>query len=255
MEKTKISIVSYLNSKPFLYGLNKVLNETEVQISLDIPSKIAAKLDFGVAEIGLIPVAGLQDLNEYQIVSDYCIGAIKKVRTVVLVSDVPLDQVDTVLMDYQSRSSVLLSKVLAKFYWKKNFKWENTCNNFHNKSIKENTAGIVIGDRVFEIENKYKYLYDLSEEWFNFTGLPFVFAVWAAVKNVTPKFESDFNKALSFGINNLEKIVELEQPGYPGVNIFNYFNDNISFNLDEKKKEGMKKFLDLAKKLEPVELI
>jgi chorismate dehydratase len=255
MEKTKISIVSYLNSKPFLYGLNKILNNTEIQISLDIPSKIVAKLDFGIAEIGLIPVAGLQDLNDYKIVSDYCIGAIKKVRTVVLVSEVPLEQIDTVLMDYQSRSSVLLSKVLAKFYWKKEFKWENTCNNFHNKSIKGNTGGVVIGDRVFGIEKKYKYSYDLSEEWFNFTGLPFVFAVWATVKDITSEFESNFNKALSFGINSLAKIVEIEQPGYPDVNIYNYFKDNISFDFDEMKKEGMNMFLDLAKKLEPVELI
>jgi chorismate dehydratase len=255
MEKTNISIVSYLNSKPFLYGLNTILNDTEIQISLDIPSKIVAKLDFGIADIGLIPVAGLQDLNEYQIVSNYCIGAVKKVRTVVLVSDVPLEQIDTILMDYQSRSSVLLSKVLAKFYWKKDFKWENTCNNFHNKSIKRNRGGVVIGDRVFDIESKYKYSYDLSEEWYSFTGLPFVFAVWAAVKNVTKEFESDFNRALSHGINSLEKIVEMEQPDYPDVNIYNYFKQNISYSFDEKKKEGMKKFLDLAKKLEPVELI
>ena len=68
MNKTKISIVSYLNSKPFLYGLNRVLNDEQIQISLDIPSKIGAKLDFGIADIGLIPVAGLQDLNEYTVI-------------------------------------------------------------------------------------------------------------------------------------------------------------------------------------------
>jgi chorismate dehydratase len=255
MEKTRISIVSYLNSKPFLYGLNTMLNDKYIQISLDIPSKIVAKLDFGIADIGLIPVAGLQDLNDYRIISDFCIGAVKKVRTVVLVSDVPLEQIDTILMDYQSRSSVLLSKVLAKFYWKKEFKWENTCNNFHNKSIKGSTAGVVIGDRVFDIENRYKYSYDLSEEWSNFTGLPFVFAVWASTKNISGEFESVFNRALSYGIENIEKIVETEQPKYMDVNIQDYFKENISFDFDTKKKEGMKKFLDLAKKLEFAELL
>ena len=171
----------------------------------------------------------------------------------VLASDVPLDEIETVLMDYQSRSSVLLTKVLAKFYWKKSFKWENTCNDFQHVSIHGSTAGIVIGDRVFEIENNFRYIYDLSEEWYNFTKLPFVFAVWAANKKVTSAFEMAFNTALSFGIENMKEIIGQEQNNYPGVDISDYFAQNISFELDSKKKKGMKKFLELAGRLEPVE--
>ena len=157
MRKTRVSIISYLNSKPFLYGLNRMSTANQIDLSLDIPSKTVSKLALNLADVGLIPVAGLDDLDEYKIVSDFCIGAVGKVRTVVLVSEVPLEQIETVLMDYQSRSSVLLAKVLAKFYWKKEFGWENTCNDFQNKSIKGNVAGVIIGDRVFDIENKYKY--------------------------------------------------------------------------------------------------
>ena len=255
MEKTRVSIISYLNSKPFLYGLNKLSIAKQIDLSLDIPSKTVSKLAFNLTDIGLIPVAGLEDLDHYQIVSDYCIGAVGKVRTVVLVSDVPLEQIETVLMDYQSRSSVLLAKILAKFYWKKDFNWENTCNDFQNKLIKGNTAGVVIGDRVFDIENRYKYLYDLSEEWYKFTGLPFVFAVWASTKKISAKFQKDFNEALIFGIDNISKIAEMEQINYPNVNIKEYFIKNISFIFDEDKKTGMNKFLELARKLEPVELI
>lgn len=255
MDKTRISIVSYLNSKPFLYGLNKSQLANETEMNLDIPSKIVAKLDFGMADLGLIPVAGLQNLNDYRLVSDYCIGSVNKVRTVVLASEVPLEKVETILMDYQSRSSVLLSKVLAKFYWKRAFNWENTCNDFQNKSIKGSTAGVVIGDRVFDIEKKYNYVYDLSEEWFKFTGLPFVFAVWASTKNISPEFERSFNSALAFGIENIKQVVEMEKQDYHGVDINDYFENNISFQFDEEKKAGMKKFLELAKKLEPVELL
>lgn len=255
MEKTRVSIVSYLNSKPFLYGLENSLLANQIEMSLDIPSKIVAKLDFGIADIGLIPVAGLQYLNEYDIVGGFCIGAKNKVRTVVLVSDVPLEQIDTVLMDYQSRSSVLLAKVLARFYWKKEFQWENTCNDFQNKSIQGKTAGVVIGDRVFDIENKYKYSYDLSEEWFKYTKLPFVFAVWATTKNISSEFESAFNKALAVGVENISKIVQMNQADYPDVDISDYFISNICFDFDKEMKAGMKKFLELAKKLQPVELL
>ncbi len=252
MGKTRVSIVSYLNSKPFLYGLNKSLVANNFEMSLDIPSKIVAKLSYNLADVGLIPVAGLEDLDDYQIVSNFCIGAVGKVKTVVLVSDVPLEQIETILMDYQSRSSVLLAKVLSKFYWGKEFNWKNTCNDFQNKSIKGNTAGVVIGDRVFDIENKYKYSYDLSGEWYKFTGLPFVFAVWASTKNVSEEFKKDFNEALSFGISNISEISEIEQINYPNVNINDYFAQNISFRFDEEKKAGMNKFLELARKLQLV---
>jgi chorismate dehydratase len=254
MEKTRVSIVSYLNSRPFLYGLKNSIVAKEIDLSLDIPSKVAAKLAFNLADVGLIPVAGLEDLDDYQIIGNYCIGSVGKVKTVVIASDVPLDEIETVLMDYQSRSSVLLAKVLAKFYWKKSFNWENTCNDFQNVSIQGKTAGIVIGDRVFDIENKFRYIYDLSEEWYNFTRLPFVFAVWATNGKVSKSFEKAFNNALAFGIENLPEIILMEQSNYKNVDIADYFTRNISFELDEAKKDGMKKFLELAQKLELVEL-
>lgn len=255
MEKTRVSIVSYLNSKPFLYGLKKTAISKNIELSLDIPSKIVAKLEYNLADIGLIPVAGLADLNQYKIIGNHCIGAIGKVRTVVLASDVPLNQIDTILMDYQSRSSVLLCKILSRFYWKKEFRWENTCSDYQNKSIKGNTAGVVIGDRVFDIENKFQYKYDLGEEWFNFTKLPFVFAVWAANKNLPEQFEREFDKALSIGLENIDEIVRMEQLNYNNVDIYNYFTQNISFSFNEVKRAGMKKFIELAQKLEPVNLL
>ncbi len=251
MDITRVSVVSYLNSKPFLYGLQHSPIVRKISLTVDIPSKVAGKLAFNQTDIGLIPVAGLEDLDEYYIVGNYCIGAVGKVKTVVLVADVPLEEVETILMDYQSRSSVLLAKVLARFYWKKQFKWENTCNDFQNVSIGGKTAGVVIGDRVFEIENRFRFVYDLSEEWQKFTGLPFVFAVWAANKKIEPAFESEFNSALELGLRVIKSISQTEQVNYPGVDIAGYFDQNISFELNQQKRAGMNKFLELARKLEP----
>ena len=253
MEKLRISIVSYLNSKPFLFGLQRSDLLPDFELKAEIPSKIAAKLSYNITDLGLIPVAALEDLNKYQIVSNYCIGSVGKVKTVVLASEVPIESIENVLMDYQSRSSVVLAKVLAKFYWKRNFNWENTCNNFQNISIKGTTAGVVIGDRVFDIEKRYKYIYDLSEEWYNFTRLPFVFAVWASTKTISAEYEENLNKAFEFGFEHLDEVISEEQKNYPGVDIKSYLTRSISFNFDEQKKQGMKKFLELARKLEPVE--
>jgi chorismate dehydratase len=253
--KIKVSVVSYLNSKPFAYGLLKSEILKSIDLSLDIPSKCAAKLESNQADIGLVPVAALVENENLWVVSDKCIGSEGKVRTVVLASEVPVEEIETILMDYQSRSSVLLTKVLANFFWKKEFIWKNTLPGFENKLINGKIAGVVIGDRVFDIEKKYKYIYDLSEEWQKYTGLPFVFAVWATNKSLTQNFQEDFDKALTYGLMNIQEVIKEELYSYPDVDLSEYFTKNIKFFLDDKKREAMALFIQLAHKLEPVKLI
>jgi chorismate dehydratase len=249
MKKLSVSLISYLNSRPFLYGLEHSPVKDEIRIFLDIPAKTAAKLAAGQVDIGLIPVGALSDLKDYHIVSNFCIGADGQVRTTVLASEVPLEEIETVILDYQSRSSVLLTRVMSHFYWKKTFKWENSCANFEKKLISGKTAGVVIGDRVFAIEKKYPYIYDLAEEWKNFTGLPFVYAVWVAAAPIPADFLGKFNEALVYGIRNFQEVEKSEMSRYPEVDIFDYFTRNISYDFDERKKEGMRKFLEMADQL------
>jgi chorismate dehydratase len=249
MKKTRVSIVSYLNSKPFLYGLNNSSISDQLELSVDIPSMVAAKLRTGQTDIGLIPVGALKDLKEYRIFGNFCIGAHGNVRTVVLASETPFDELDTILLDYQSGTSIILARVLARFFWKKQYNFKNTYEGFENDQIKGKTGGVVIGDRVFEMEKKYSFTLDLSEEWVKFTNLPFVFAVWASNKMLSKDFEKNFNLALDFGIKNISEIVSGEQMNYPYVDINDYFSKNINFILDNDKMEGMKKFLELAGKL------
>lgn len=248
-DKIKVSVVSYLNSKPFAFGLLKSDILKNIELSFDIPSTCAAKLETGLVDIGLVPVAVLVDNDNLHTVGNFCISADRKVRTVVLASEVPVQETETVLMDYQSRSSVLLTQVLAKSYWKKKFRYENTSSGFEHQLINGKTAGVVIGDRVFDIEKKYPYIYDLSEEWLKFTGLPFVFAVWAANRNLDDLFLSEFESALNLGVENIARVIEEEKNFYPGVDLFEYFTDNIKFRLDTKKQEAIARFIELAKNL------
>ncbi len=249
MEKINVSSVSYLNSKPFVYGLSKPGLKHKIELRMDVPSEVASRLESGEADIGLVPVAALLDNEKLEIIADECIGTVGKVRTVVLASEVALDDIETILMDYQSRTSVLLARVLAKFYWKRTFRWEDTRSGFEKDQIKGRTAGVVIGDRVFNIEGKYAYIYDLSTEWLKFTGLPFVFAVWAANKPLKESFIKEFTLALGSEMNNMERIASLEKEYYPDVDIFVYLTDNIHFKMDEGMRKGMTLFLDMAKKL------
>ncbi|HLG33260.1 MAG TPA: menaquinone biosynthesis protein [Bacteroidia bacterium] len=242
----KVSCVSYLNSQPFIYGLknNSIINE--IELSLDVPSVCAEKLLSGKMDIGLIPVAVIPYLKESYIISDYCIGADGKVETVLLLSDVPKEKIKSVLLDYQSRTSVLLLKILAEKFWKISPQWNDTSSDFE-KNIRGETAGLVIGDRTFELKNKFRYVYDLAEEWKKFTYLPFVFACWGSNKRITDDFISRFNSALENGLKNIPRVA-LQYPS-GGFDALDYLTKKVSYNFDGKKREAMELFLRMSGEL------
>lgn len=241
-----ISLISYLNSRPFVYGLENAPAGREMEVCLDIPSRTAIRLVSGGADAGLVPVGALGDLSEYHLVSDYCIGADGPVRSVVMASEVPLDKIKAVILDDHSRSSVLLVRILAFHLWKIDPVWIPGFPGYEEKGISGTTAGVIIGDRVFDAEKRFPYICDLSSEWMRFSGLPFVFAVWVTCRKLPPLFSEKLNCALEFGIKNLAAVEEMEKGNYPGVDIYSYFTENISFVLDDRKKEGMRLFLELA---------
>ncbi len=207
MEKIRISAVKYANTYPFIYGLTESGFAQKVVLETDHPADCAAKLISGKVDIGLIPVASLPLLKESHIVSDYCIGTNGNVRTVMLLSNCHFDEIETVYLDYRSRSSVTLSKVLAKNFWKREFRWMNTSRGFDFRNIGLKEAVVLIGDQCFEYEKSFKYKIDLGGEWKDFSGLPFVFACWTANRIIDKEFILEFNKALKLGITNIDLVV------------------------------------------------
>lgn len=240
----RISAISYLNTKPFLYGIELCLTDkSEYSITFDIPSVCAEKMILGVADIGLVPVAVLPKLTNHTIVSDYCIGADGPVASVVLLSQKPLNEIKKIVLDYHSKTSVALVQELASNYWEISPEYIHAKEGFENVSSVD-TALVIIGDRVFEHKSKFAYCYDLAEEWKKFTKLPFVFAVWVSNKNVPLDFLQKFNNALKFGIENRKDIIAENQSKYPLINVSEYLLNNISYDLDENKMKGMKLFLN-----------
>ena len=159
----KVSCVSYLNSKPFIYGIenSELLHHGEIELSLDIPKRCAEKLIMKEADIGLVPVATLALLDEYQIISKFCIGAVGAVHSVCLYSDVPLHEIDSIILDYQSLTSVNLTRILCKHYWKISPEFIQGDKDYIN-DISNQKAGVIIGDRTFQLLDRYRYTYDLS---------------------------------------------------------------------------------------------
>jgi chorismate dehydratase len=228
---------------PFRYGLKNSELIKSIDLQEDMPSICAQKLKFKQVEIGLVPVALLPELDNYKIITDYCIGADGKVDSVKLYSEVPLEEIRTVMLDYQSKSSINLTKVLNKFYWKKNFEFIDAKPGYE-KNISGTNAAVVIGDRTFALNGTFKYEFDLAEEWKKMTGLPFVFAAWVTTSDMDPEFISEFNSVLKDGISNTQKAIEGSDIKHPsGFNALDYLTRKISYDLDEKKREALQLFL------------
>jgi chorismate dehydratase len=244
MKKIKVGAVSYLNTKPLVYGFEQEMMKDQVQITEDYPASIAAMLLNDEIDLGLVPVAIIPKLNEHHIISDYCIGADGEVASVCLFSDVPIEQATEVLLDYQSRTSVRLAKILLKEYWKVSPLLTNAKADFR-EHIKGTTAGLVIGDRAFEQRKVSPYIYDLGKAWKELTGLPFVFAAWVSNKKLEENFISAFNATTGAGLLVIDKIVA--QHPYPLFDLKKYFTQHISYTLDDRKRMGLKLFLEKLK--------
>ena len=239
----KISAVSYLNTVPFIHGLKQSELIHNIDLQLDYPSICADKLINGTVDLALVPVVVIPKLKDSHIISDYCIGADGAVDTVCLYSDVPITEIESIALDYQSRTSVALLKILLKEYWQLNPELKKADVGFE-ENIKGKHAALVIGDRAFALNDKHAYIYDLSAIWKEMTGLPFVFAAWVANKKLPQDFIIAFNKALEKGLSDIDTALVLEGANYPNcTNPEDYLNNKISYNLDAEKQKGMELFL------------
>lgn len=246
VEKIKVGAVSYLNTKPLLYGIKRSSVLDKIELIEQYPSSIASMLLEDKIDVGLVPVAIIPQLKEAHIVTDFCIGAEGAVGSVCLFSEVPIEQVEKVFLDYQSRTSINLFKVLIKEYWKKEVVIEDAKPGYQ-KEIKGTTAGVVIGDRAFEQRSVSPYIYDLAEAWKDYTGLPFVFAAWVANKPLPVDFIEEFNAANKYGLNHMDEVIA-ENP-YPLYDLKRYYTQDISYQLTEDKRKGLELFLNKLKEL------
>ena len=232
--------MSYLNTKPLIYGFEKGMMKEEVELLMDYPANIASMLLNDEIDIGLVPVAILPVLKEYYLISDYCIACDREVASVCLFSEVPVNEIETILLDYQSKTSVALLKILLKDHWNIEPKLVDTSSGYE-LSIEAETAGLVIGDRALELRSKSKYSYDLGLAWKELTGLPFVFAVWVSNKPMDKQFIEKFNMMNDLGITHIEEVIKLSN--FLSFDLKLYYTKNIKYIIDNKKQNGLNEFL------------
>lgn len=239
MNKIRVSAVSYTNTLPFLQGIRNSDVMNDIELSVDYPSECARKVIEDESDMGIIPVAALTNLEEYHFIGDYCIGSLDYVDSVFIFSSKPIEEIDTLLLDKQSRTSNGLARILLKHYWKKDVKVVTEG---------EADAYVLIGDRTFGKKENVPYAYDMGHYWKELTGLPFAYAVWVSNKKLPDSFEQKFNEALKDGVSRPDDIIP-GLPVFPNFDYHHYLNESLNYHLDEAKKKAIEKYLEWYREL------
>lgn len=237
-------MVNYLNAEPFRVGLKKyshLFNDIEIQ--QDIPSKCALSFEKGDSDIALLPVGALHGIKNYNIATNFGIACDGKVKTVCLFSNQPPENWKTVYLDQHSRTSVLLTRIIMEEYFK--ISPDYTSSEVESQKVAENEVVLLIGDKVFEMQDNFKYVYDLGEIWKKLTGLPFVFAVWVTTPEISDKtFIEQLQEAFEYGVSTIPEWTKKEELNAVGKNLITYYRENIKYRLTDDYFNSMNLFLE-----------
>lgn len=239
IHKMRVGAVSYLNTKPLVYGLELGMMNDMIDLSANYPSSIASALINDEVDIALLPVAVIPEMKEYHVIGNHCISCNGAVASVCLFSEVPLEEISHILLDYQSRTSVQLLQILCKDFWGISPEFRQATEGFES-AVNVTTAALIIGDRALTKQNENKFVYDLGQAWKEYTGLPFVFALWVSNKPLSDDFIREFAIANAYGLNNISQVV-LANPS--NIDLHKYYTQNIQYVFDIDKKKGLEAFL------------
>jgi chorismate dehydratase len=239
--KIKVGVVNYLNTKPLVYGLQRPPISEQIELVGDYPARLVDMLVNNEIDVGLIPVAAIPQLPSHHIIGNYCIGTEGEIASVALFSEVPMNEIKKVYLDYQSRSSVALLKWLMKESWGISPEILEAADESYREEIKGTTAGLVIGDRALEQRKISTFIYDLGSEWRSITGLPFVFAAWVSIKSLPEHFEKLFDEANAMGMQHIDEIVR--EAAFNLYDLKKYYTLHLSYHFDDRKRKGMELFL------------
>jgi len=261
MRRLRISAISYLNTAPLMWDFERKGGPPKpdnFEISYTLPSACAQALAEGTADIGIIPAAAYVQIPGLQILPDVAIASRRAVRSILLVSQIPVELVRTVALDTSSMTSVALTEILFE-------KWLGGGRTFKpmapriDEMLEECDAGLVIGDPALQVDRSRYHTLDLAEEWIRYTGKPFVFAFWAvrseALQEADPALDlsAAFRDSRDHGLEpaSIDQIAQEWSPrlGLSIDDVRGYLTQNIHYRLDLGCLEGLHLFYRYAAEL------
>lgn len=253
----RISAISFVNTAPlmwdFEHGETKADLSRHFEITYTVPSHCAEQLHDGTADIGIIPVAAYTTIPDLVIVPGVAIAAKDAVRSILLISKVPVEKIRNVATDDSSRTSAALVEVfLRKFVGiEPGFTRQQPD---LREMLRWHDAALLIGDPALQARTEGYFVYDLAEQWHRWTGRPFVFAVWAMRKAALAEARPDLNIARVFqesrdhGLEHIPQIVSAWAPrlGLADRLVSDYLTQNVDYSLDQENLEGLRLFFRYA---------
>jgi chorismate dehydratase len=242
--KLRVGIVNFLNSKPLAWGFLKGHHADLFAPTYHPPSMVARLLSQGNLDIGLIPSIEVQRIPGLKVLPDLCVSSRNEVRSVLLVSKVPIASIRRVALDQNSRTSAALLRVLLRERYGLDPEYVHDRPDAERMLV-ENDAGLLIGDPALKVDRSRYTVVDLAAEWSALTGLPFVFAVWA----VRPEVElSDlsfyFKSSLRYGLSSLDILVReaAAELSLDSGEVRTYLTENLQFFLRSEEIAGLEEF-------------
>ena len=254
-----VGAVNYLNSKPLIEGLDELLNG-HATLRLDYPSRLAGDLASGLLDVALIPSIEYFRGQNYEVISDACVAAHGPVLSVKLYSRVPWGEVKSVALDEGSRTSATLARILLAERHGVFPKLEPLPLDHHTQDSSAD-AILLIGDRAINPPNEqFLGTWDLGEEWLEWTGLPFVFAMWVGRRGIRSqesgvRMEEEateiarlLGQSRDLGVARLDDIARREAPllGLSLPTTVSYLSENLQYHLGPAERNGLKLFYELA---------
>lgn len=252
MRKPRVCAVSFLNTVPLAHGMIQGPQRDLVELTFAVPSVCAERVGNGIADVGLVPVIEMDSLGLTP-VPGIGIASRGAVRSILLISRAPFRRVRTLAADMNSRTSVMLARIILS----RSFGTEPEVTSMPadlDAMLARADAALVIGDAALAIHPEkigLPYL-DLGQAWFDMTGLPFVFAMWAGHKSqITPELAQILQDSYLCGLGALDRIIEEEaaRRSMPREMVDHYLKNNIVFRHGEAERAGLELYLRYAREM------
>jgi chorismate dehydratase len=249
-KRLRVCAVSYLNTAPLVWGMLHGAEQGLFDLDFRVPAECADQLAAGTADIGIVPAFELtrQDLEVLPGCGIACHGA---VRSILLISHCPASEIRTVAADTSSRTSTELARVILERRYGARVQTIPHAPDLP-AMLGAADAALIIGDPALRIDPSAAggHVYDLGAEWVRMTGLPMVFAVWAARRGVVTEGVAEaFRSSCRWGRTHIEEIVETESKarGFPPELVRDYLTHHIVHDLGPREYEGMDLFLSWSR--------
>ena len=250
MRTLRLSVVQYLNTVPLIWGMLHGEQRGQFELQLTVPSSCADAVAQRHADVGIVPSIEYQRLAGVEILPGMSIASKHEVRSVLLLSNMPLEQVRTVALDESSRTSAALVRILMQKFYSRRVSFSSAAPEA-GEMLKHADAALLIGDPALTYSGPAE-VYDLASEWRKFTGLPFVFAAWMGHRGLGLSCQrAAFAASLDFGLAHVDDIAAEYAPklGMAAEAVRVYLTRNIDYSLDEENRQGLELFYRLAQEV------